>query len=130
MASCRAKKPRIEEPKDTLPENESQEKTDDRFLIEPDVMFVEPLQARHPVADWEIYKDEFGEAWKIVRIGGDTEVYRDFEDLVRSCDRADLDTLWNLAQAKYKDEDPKSVKAMELWVHFRRLKIVCTWSKW
>ena len=51
-------------------------------MVEPDAMFVEPPLARHPIADWEVIEDEFSEAWKIVRVGGEAEVYRDFEDLV------------------------------------------------
>ena len=46
-------------------------------------MNVDPIQAKHPIVDWEIYKDKFGKAWKVTRVGGVTAVYKSFEYLIR-----------------------------------------------
>ena len=82
---------------------------------------MEPLQTKHPIVDWEIHIDEFGSTWKITRLGGETASFIQFEDLIRSCDREDLDTLWKLVKDKFKSGDLKDVKEKELWVHFQRL---------
>ncbi|MCO6516607.1 MAG: hypothetical protein J6586_08985, partial [Snodgrassella sp.] len=63
----------------------------------------------------------FGVAWKIIKTGSVTSICRDFEDIVRSCDREDLDTLWRIVQDQSKKDELVDVKAKELWVHFRRL---------
>ena len=127
MAACRerAKKSKMEgsnsagltEQVDEL----HQKVADDRFLIEQDDVFIEPAQARQQIVDWEVAEDEFSAAWKIVRVGGEVEMYRDFEDLVRSCDRSDLHNLWSLVKSKNAHADPKNLKAMELWVCFQRM---------
>ena len=91
------------------------------IFIETDVLNVEPLQSKYPVFGWEIYSDDFGGAWKIIRTGDITSICRDFEDLVRSCDREDLDTLWKIVQDQFKKDELVDVKAKELWVNFRRL---------
>lgn len=89
--------------------------------IETDVFNVEPLQSKHPVVGWEFFSDDFGDAWKIIRIGGITSICRDFEDLVKSCDREDLETLWRIVHEQFKKDELVDVKAKELWVQFRRL---------
>jgi hypothetical protein len=91
------------------------------IYIESDVLDVDPLQSKHPVIGWEVYSDDFGDAWKIIRIRGITSICRDFEDLVRSCDREDLDTLWIIVQDQFKKDELVDVKAKELWVQFKRL---------
>ena len=50
-----------------------------------------------------------------------TSICRDFEDIVRSCDREDLDTLCRIIQEQSMKDELVDVKAKELWVHFRRL---------
>jgi hypothetical protein len=73
--------------------------------IETDVLNIETLQTRYPVVGWEIYSDDFGVAWKIIRTGNVTSICRDFEDVVRSCDREDLDTLWRIIQDQFKKDE-------------------------
>ena len=63
------------------------------IVIIPESMNIDPLQAKHPIVDWEIYIDQYGKSWKVIRVGGVPTVYKSCEDLVRSCDREDLDTL-------------------------------------
>lgn len=92
-------------------------------LIGPDleILDVEPLQVRNPIIDWEIHNDEFQASWKITRLGGITGVYRDFETLVKACDKEDLNTIWRMVQEKSKEGEVTDVKAKELWVHLKRL---------
>ena len=44
-----------------------------------------------------------------------------FEDLIRSCDRDDLDTLWRMVNDRHNARKLQDNKEKELWVHFRRL---------
>ena len=87
----------------------------------PQVVFAEPLHARHPVIDWEIFNDKFGKAWKITRVGNKVEIFKNFENLLRACSRMDLDELWVLVQEKLKTKYKPDAKEQELWVEFSRL---------
>jgi hypothetical protein len=87
----------------------------------PQVVFAEPLHARHPIIDWEIYYDKFGKAWKITRVGNKVEIFKNFENLLRACSRMDLDELWDLVQKKLKTKYKPDAKEQELWVKFSRL---------
>ena len=60
------------------------------MVIIPEGINVEPLQAEYPIIDWEIYTDDFGEFWKIIRVGDRSEVYKTFEDLVKGFERDDF----------------------------------------
>ena len=91
------------------------------IVIESEDFHVEPLQAKHPIVDWEIHTDEFGSTQKITRVGGQTESYNQFEDLIKACDKEDLDTLWKLVKENSKSDGLSDVKAKEIWVHFQKL---------
>nr|GEW82112.1 hypothetical protein [Tanacetum cinerariifolium] len=39
--------------------------------------------------------------WKIIRVGGITEAYHSFEDMLKGFDREDLVALWNLVKGKF-----------------------------
>ena len=71
--------------------------------------------------DWEIYNDKFGKGWKIIRVGGESVVYKRFVDLIRTIDREDLDRLWELVQEKLITNKKAGVKEQELWVELHRL---------
>ena len=73
--------------KSKVAEKLTEEQVSGMIFIETDVLNVEPLQSKYPVVGWEIYSDDFGGAWKIIRTSDITSICRDFEDLVRSCDR-------------------------------------------
>nr|GEW68680.1 putative ribonuclease H-like domain-containing protein [Tanacetum cinerariifolium] len=40
-------------------------------LVRLEEVYVEALQVKHPIIDWEIYSEEKREYWKIIRLGGD-----------------------------------------------------------
>ncbi|MCO6517255.1 MAG: hypothetical protein J6586_12340, partial [Snodgrassella sp.] len=73
------------------PSKLTEEQVTNMLFIETDVLNIEPLQAKYPVVGWEIFSDNFGAAWKIIRNSSVTNICRDFEDIVRCCDREDLD---------------------------------------
>ena len=90
-------------------------------IITDEDVNIPPLQFRHPIVDWEIHSEGERKFWKIIRIGGSTEQYRLFSDMLRSFDRDDLDTLWRLVQERFKSKSPSEEKEMELWVELKRL---------
>nr|GFB55394.1 hypothetical protein [Tanacetum cinerariifolium] len=62
---------------------------------------VEALQVKYPIIDWEIYSKGSRIYWKIIRVGGITEAYQSFEDMLKGFDREDLVALWNLVKEKF-----------------------------
>nr|GEY46132.1 hypothetical protein [Tanacetum cinerariifolium] len=51
---------------------------------------VEALQVKYPLIDWEIHSERSRSFWKIIRVGGITEAYQSFEDMLKGFDREDL----------------------------------------
>ena len=88
------------------------------MVLVPDTLHIDPIQARHQIVDWEIYKDKFWKGWKVIGMGGNFSVYKNFEQLIRASDREDLDTLWRLVQEKLKTTWKPDVKEQEVWVEF------------
>ncbi|GJS09022.1 hypothetical protein Tco_0365818 [Tanacetum coccineum] len=58
---------------------------------------------------------------KIIRVGGHTEAYQTFDDMLKKFDRDDLDKLWNLVKERFRTTEPTKDKARELWVELKRL---------
>nr|GEV40573.1 hypothetical protein [Tanacetum cinerariifolium] len=54
---------------------------------------VEALQVKYPLIDWEIYSEGSRTYWKTIRVGGITQAYQSFEDMLKDFDREDLDAL-------------------------------------
>nr|GEU75499.1 hypothetical protein [Tanacetum cinerariifolium] len=59
--------------------------------------------------------------WKIIRVGGITEAYQVFEDMLKGFDREDLVALWNLVKEKFSSAVPSEDKEKALWVELKRL---------
>jgi hypothetical protein len=78
-----SKKQKIIEDKPAEKNNDSQRKEDSSshdqmMVIVPETLYVDPIQARHLIIDWEIYKDKIRKAWKIIRVGRGSAVYKKF----------------------------------------------------
>nr|GEV41824.1 hypothetical protein [Tanacetum cinerariifolium] len=82
---------------------------------------VEALQVKYPLIDWEIYSEGSRSYWKIIRVGGITEAYQSFEDMLKGFDREDLDALWRLVKEKFSSAVPTVDKEKALWVELTRL---------
>nr|GEV17956.1 putative ribonuclease H-like domain-containing protein [Tanacetum cinerariifolium] len=54
---------------------------------------VEALQVKYPLIDWEIHSKGSRSYWKIIRVGGITQAYKSFEDMLKDFNREDLDVL-------------------------------------
>ncbi|GJV23463.1 hypothetical protein Tco_1376158 [Tanacetum coccineum] len=71
-------------------------------------VYVEALQVKYPIIDWEVYTEESKKYWKIIRVGNHTEAYKFFKDMLKIFNSDDLvelkrlfepntdDTLWKL----------------------------------
>nr|GEX30550.1 hypothetical protein [Tanacetum cinerariifolium] len=65
-------------------------------LVPVEEVYVEALQVKHPIINWEIYSKGQRTYWKIIRLGGHTAVYQFFVDMLKHFDREDFTQLWNL----------------------------------
>lgn len=92
------------------------------IVEEEEDFYPDPLQTKHSIVDWEVYKAKtFASTWKIIRLGGESSSFIQFEDLLKACNRDDLDTLWKLVNERFKADTLKDMKEMQLWVDLRRL---------
>nr|GFA03635.1 hypothetical protein [Tanacetum cinerariifolium] len=64
---------------------------------------VEALQVKYPIIDWEIHSKRSRSDWKIIRVGGITEAYQSFEDMLKAFNREDMDALWRMVKEKLND---------------------------
>nr|GEX00755.1 hypothetical protein [Tanacetum cinerariifolium] len=67
-------------------------------LVPVKEVYVEALQVKHTIIDWEIHTDGKRDYWKIIRLGGHTAVYQFFVDMLKQLDREDLNQLWTLVK--------------------------------
>nr|GEY39812.1 retrovirus-related Pol polyprotein from transposon TNT 1-94 [Tanacetum cinerariifolium] len=73
-------------------------------LVPLEEVYVEDLQVKHPIIDWEIHSEGQREYWKIIRLGGHTAATKDKEkelwvELKRLFEPDFEDQLWTHNQA-------------------------------
>nr|GFA00692.1 hypothetical protein [Tanacetum cinerariifolium] len=90
-------------------------------LVPLEEVYIEALQVKHPIIDWEIHSEGKRDYWKIIRLGGHTEAYQFFVDMLKQFDREDLRQLWILVKETFSIKQPTSEKEKELWVELKRL---------
>nr|GEW86472.1 ribonuclease H-like domain-containing protein [Tanacetum cinerariifolium] len=84
------------------PKEMSEEDIQNMLEIVPVLEFkVEALQVKYPIIDWEIHTEGSRVYRKIIRVGGITEAYKIFEDMLKGFDKEDLVALWNLVKEKF-----------------------------
>nr|GEY28247.1 leucine-rich repeat protein [Tanacetum cinerariifolium] len=67
---------------------------------------VKALHVKYPLIDWEIRYEGSRSYWKIIRVGGITQAYQSFEDMLKDFDREDLDALWRLVKERFSTTMP------------------------
>nr|GEZ54682.1 hypothetical protein [Tanacetum cinerariifolium] len=82
---------------------------------------VEALQVKYPLIDWEIYSKGSRTYWRMIRVGGITQAFQSFEDMLKDFDREDLDALWRITKEKFSTAMPTRDKEKALWVELTRL---------
>nr|GFA17980.1 hypothetical protein [Tanacetum cinerariifolium] len=75
---------------------------------------VEALLVKYLIIDWEIHTEGSRTYWKIIRVGGITEAYQSFEDMLKGFDKEDLVALWNLVKEKFSSAVPSVDKQKAL----------------
>nr|GFA53423.1 hypothetical protein [Tanacetum cinerariifolium] len=90
-------------------------------LIPIKEVYVDALQVKHPIIDWEVHTKGQRSYWKIIRLGGSTTSYQFFVDLLKHFDREDLNILWALVKETLNTRQATSDKEKELWVELKRL---------
>ncbi|GJS37728.1 hypothetical protein Tco_0536110 [Tanacetum coccineum] len=81
----------------------SQEQLHQIMMVIPiEEVYVEALQVKYPIIDWEIYFEDSRKHWKIIRVGGHTEAYQTFDDMFKKFNIDDLDKLWNLVKERFR----------------------------
>nr|GFA65470.1 hypothetical protein [Tanacetum cinerariifolium] len=90
-------------------------------LVLVEEIYVEALQVKHPIIDWEIHTERQRNYWKIIRLGGNTAVYKFFVDMLKHFNREDHNQLWTLVKETLSIRHATSDKEKELWVELKRL---------
>nr|GEW63171.1 hypothetical protein [Tanacetum cinerariifolium] len=90
-------------------------------LVPVEELYVEALQVKHPIIEWEIHSEGKKEFWKIIRLGGHTSVYKFFVDMLKQFNKEDLHQLWALVKETLSIRQATKDKEKELWVELKRL---------
>nr|GEY07038.1 hypothetical protein [Tanacetum cinerariifolium] len=77
-------------------------------------VYVEALQVKHLIIDWDIHTEGQRTDWKIIRLEGHTYVYQFFVDMLKHFDREDLNQLWTLMKETLSIRQAISDKEKEL----------------
>ncbi|GJY64463.1 putative ribonuclease H-like domain-containing protein [Tanacetum coccineum] len=75
-------------------------------IVPVEEVYIEALQVKYPIIDWEVFTEESKSYWRIIRVGNHTEVYQVFEDMLKRFDRDDLEKLWDLVKKKFSLTEP------------------------
>nr|GEY80489.1 hypothetical protein [Tanacetum cinerariifolium] len=103
-------------------EEVSEENLKDMMQLVPiEEVYVEALQVKHPIIDWEVHTEGERSYWKIIRLGGSTTNYQFFVDILKHFDREDLNQLWELVKETLNIRQAVNDKEKELWVELKRL---------
>ncbi|GJV13373.1 hypothetical protein Tco_1354914 [Tanacetum coccineum] len=85
----------------------SEEELQKLMMIVPvEEVYVEALQVKYPIIDWEVYSEDTRKYWKIIRVRNHTESYQTFDDMLKKFDRDDLDKLWSLVKERFSSTNP------------------------
>nr|GEU77274.1 hypothetical protein [Tanacetum cinerariifolium] len=85
------------------------------------VEFELSVREKIEMINWEIHTEGKREYWKIIRLGGHTEAYQFFVDMLKHFDREDLHQLWIVVKETFSIKQSTSDKEKELWVELKRL---------
>ncbi|GKE84589.1 hypothetical protein Tco_1558331, partial [Tanacetum coccineum] len=108
----------VEEPAKRQKTREASGSVQEQTCEEPKAEELSQEQLHHMIM---IYSEDTRKYWKIIRVGGHTEAYQTFDDMLKKFDRDDMDKLCNLVKERFRTIEPTEDKARELWVELKRL---------
>ncbi|GJS44138.1 putative reverse transcriptase domain-containing protein [Tanacetum coccineum] len=88
------------------------------MVVPVEEVYVEALQAKYLIIDWEVYFEDTRRYWRIIKVGNHIEVYHIFADMLKKFDRDDMvelkrlfepdndDTLWKFDSSPSNKENP------------------------
>nr|GEV73296.1 hypothetical protein [Tanacetum cinerariifolium] len=79
-------------------------------LIPVEEVYIEALQVKHPIIDWEIHTEGQRSYWKIIRLGGSSASYQFFVDMLKHFDMEDLNQLWVLVKETLSISQPPVIR--------------------
>nr|GEU85070.1 ribonuclease H-like domain-containing protein [Tanacetum cinerariifolium] len=83
------------------PADISEEDVQNTLQIVPMAEFkFEALQVKYPLIDWKIYSEGSRTYYRMIKVGGITQAFQSFEDMLKDLDREDLDALWRITKEK------------------------------
>nr|GEU82830.1 hypothetical protein [Tanacetum cinerariifolium] len=116
---------------DTGESSEPREKEDDELtqkdlqqmmmMVLVEEVYVESLQVKYLIIDWEFYIEESRKYWRIIKVRNHTETYHIFTDTLKKFNRDDLVKLCNLVKERFSTIEPTDDKEKDLWVELKRL---------
>ncbi|GJV21799.1 hypothetical protein Tco_1370819 [Tanacetum coccineum] len=100
----------------------SEEELQKLLVVVPvEEVYVEALQVKYPIIDWDVYSEDTRRYWKIIRVGNHREAYQIFAKMLKKFDRDNLVKLWDLVKERFSTTEPTNDKEKELWVELKRL---------
>nr|GFD11954.1 hypothetical protein [Tanacetum cinerariifolium] len=97
-------------------------KEDDQNMLQIILMAevkVEALQVKYPLINWEIYSEGSRTYWRMIRVGGVTQAFQSFEDMLKDFNKEDLDALWRITKNKFSTTLPTQNKEKALWAELK-----------
>ncbi|GJR31944.1 hypothetical protein Tco_1108176 [Tanacetum coccineum] len=91
------------------------------MVVRVEEVYVEALQVKYPIIDWEVYSEDTRRYWRIIKVGNHTKAYQIYPDMLMKFDREDLVKLWDLVKKRFSTTKPTDDKEKELWVELKRL---------
>ncbi|GJV14123.1 hypothetical protein Tco_1359446 [Tanacetum coccineum] len=93
LESKRVKRPGLQLDQENPKELSEEELKKMMEIVHVEEVYIEALQVKRPIIDWEVYSEGQRLYWKIVKAGDHTEIHQTFEDMLKKFDREDLDKL-------------------------------------
>ncbi|GKB72889.1 hypothetical protein Tco_0934301 [Tanacetum coccineum] len=62
-------------------------------VVPVEEVYVEALQVKYPIIEWEVYSKDTRRYWEIIRVGNHTEAYHIFAEILKKFDRDGLELI-------------------------------------